>query len=491
SLYIWSCGCATGEEPYSIAILLDQLKKGYLKFLDYKIIASDIDKNAIEHAKKGLYDEYALHKTPKEYKEIYFSKHDTPTGSKYLISNEIKEKVEFYNEDLIKTNNKVNKFNVIFCRNLFLYINTESRTKLMRILEKNLKPDGFLFLGKTESLMSIKHNFKLVDVSNRIFIRSNYNRNDVVSNIDKIVEKKHLPKRKEEIIQRQINENSKKDIKPKVQNIKDNKDSFRESKTNQYYRERLIEQKKPNAQDLERREKNIKIQENQIYLELQELKKKEKRLFLREKFLEQQEELIKKIKLREKELYLREKQLKQRIESINQYDYSKSKSELILPVGHFVLLNSYDECVKYRRFSIYGLGSGIALILRDNINKIYGISHIEFPNSNDREMGIDLRFPHRFVDTSVNDLFNQLIYNGANKKHLRAIIIGGAKIFNDLNSPHQKNIDAIRKELKNLNIIIEQEDLGGLSERHIIFDTIDNSIYIKKSWESDFRKIRL
>ena len=106
-------------------------------------------------------------------------------------------------------------------------------------------------------------------------------------------------------------------------------------------------------------------------------------------------------------------------------------------------------------------------------------------------MGIDLRFPHRFVDTSVNDLFNQLIYNGANKKHLRAIIIGGAKIFNDLNSPHQKNIDAIRKELKNLNIIIEQEDLGGLSERHIIFDTIDNSIYIKKSWESDFRKIRL
>ena len=293
-MYIWSCGCATGEEPYSIAILLDQLKKGYLKFLDYKIIASDIDKNAIEHAKKGLYDEYALHKTPKEYKEIYFSKHDTPTGSKYLISNEIKEKVEFYNEDLIKTNNKVNKFNVIFCRNLFLYINTESRTKLMRILEKNLKPDGFLFLGKTESLMSIKHNFKLVDVSNRIFIRSNYNRNDVVSNIDKIVEKKHLPKRKEEIIQRQINENSKKDIKPKVQNIKDNKDSFRESKTNQYYRERLIEQKKPNAQDLERREKNIKIQENQIYLELQELKKKEKRLFLREKFLEQQEELIKK-----------------------------------------------------------------------------------------------------------------------------------------------------------------------------------------------------
>ena len=121
-LRIWSAPCATGDEPYSIAMILDQLKKQNSNFPYFYIVASDIDTNALKIAKNGIYGEYALHETHQSYVTSYFSKQNTNLGPKYILNKEIKEKVEFIQEDIIKGHRKDQKYDVIFCRNLFIYI---------------------------------------------------------------------------------------------------------------------------------------------------------------------------------------------------------------------------------------------------------------------------------------------------------------------------------------------------------------------------------
>ena len=109
-IYIWSCGCATGEEPYSIAMMCDKLAKSISNFPEFEIIASDIDKNAIDLARTGIYGEYSIHDTPQYYLNTYFKKTDTPIGSKYSIGKIIKEKVKILKKPLtqLKMKNREN-----------------------------------------------------------------------------------------------------------------------------------------------------------------------------------------------------------------------------------------------------------------------------------------------------------------------------------------------------------------------------------------------
>ena len=86
---IWSAPCATGDEPYTIAMMLDQFKNTINDFPEFKIVASDIDKNALEIAQKGIYGEYAIHETPKMLINTYFSKQDTELGPKYILDKKI------------------------------------------------------------------------------------------------------------------------------------------------------------------------------------------------------------------------------------------------------------------------------------------------------------------------------------------------------------------------------------------------------------------
>ena len=165
------------------------------------------------------------------------------------------------------------------------------------------------------------------------------------------------------------------------------------------------------------------------------------------------------------------------------------KGELYIPIGYYGLINKYDKNEKAIKFSIHGLGSGIALILKDTINKVFAISHISFPDSTKSKTDYHLLFPHTFIDTSVKNLVNKLTYNGAEKENITAIIVGGAKLFMDYDLTFQENIDAIKKELMTLQIKIEIEELGGISERSLIYDTMTNSLFIQKTWENEFRKI--
>lgn len=82
-----------------------------------------------------------------------------------------------------------------------------------------------------------------------------------------------------------------------------------------------------------------------------------------------------------------------------------------------------------------------------------------------------------------------MIYNGADESNIRALIVGGAKLFLDYDMTYQENLDVVKNELKSLEIEVDAEDTGGLSERSIIYDTINDTLYVRKSWEFQYRKI--
>ena len=169
---IWSCPCASGEEPYSIAMILNNLKAQIPNFPIYKIVATDIDEKAISLAKLGIYNEESTKEISNYYENKYFKKFEDYFGYKYSINNEIKNNVEFINEDATSGHKKRLKYDIVFCRYLLIYFNRDNRDKFLRNLENQLTQGGLLFLGKTETIFNSQTNFKLVDSKNHIYIKT-------------------------------------------------------------------------------------------------------------------------------------------------------------------------------------------------------------------------------------------------------------------------------------------------------------------------------
>ncbi|MFX1345401.1 MAG: CheR family methyltransferase [Promethearchaeota archaeon] len=175
SINIWSCPCATGEEPYSIAMIINNLETQVPRFPNYRIVASDIAHDAIEKAKIGIYTNDSMKEISDYYENKYFTKQKTHFGHNNLISENIKSKVEFIEEDVTKVHNRPYKYDIIFCRYLLIYFDRENRAKFLKILENRLVENGILILGKTETLFDSWGSLKLIDSRNRIYIKSHSN----------------------------------------------------------------------------------------------------------------------------------------------------------------------------------------------------------------------------------------------------------------------------------------------------------------------------
>lgn len=143
-LKIWSTACSTGDEPYSIVMVLNS----FIPLSDIKIIASDIDKEALRKAKTGLYSEKSLEKLPGEYLAKYFTKN----ANSYLVKEEIKNQVEFIQHNMLKDEYPTN-CDLIVCRNVLIYFTEEAKTLIYRRLNNALKTEGLLFLGCTEQII--------------------------------------------------------------------------------------------------------------------------------------------------------------------------------------------------------------------------------------------------------------------------------------------------------------------------------------------------
>ena len=142
---IWSAACSTGDEPYSLAILLSK----FLPLNKVKIYATDIDKRVMEKAEAGLYHVKSLKALPEEFLNKYFVKINDRT---YQISDAIKSCVEFKHHDLLKDPYPSN-CDLIVCRNVLIYFTDEAKNKIYTDFNKALKKDALLFVGSTEQII--------------------------------------------------------------------------------------------------------------------------------------------------------------------------------------------------------------------------------------------------------------------------------------------------------------------------------------------------
>ncbi len=159
SITLWSVGCSSGEEPYTLAIIIREMLDN-LDSWNISILAVDIDTDAIEKAKTGIYDERSVKYVPLEYIEKYFS---ILNDGKYRISEEIKSMVSFSYLNLGDrlSLRRYRGFDFIFCRNVLIYFDDISRKQVVDHFYIALNRGGYIFLGSSESLNRITNAFKL------------------------------------------------------------------------------------------------------------------------------------------------------------------------------------------------------------------------------------------------------------------------------------------------------------------------------------------
>lgn len=147
-LKFWSAGCATGEEPYSLAI--SYLKNDSSDDITCKITASDLDDNALGFARNGEYPTKTLKNLSSSEKRDFFEEVDDEGG---VVKQKLKDLIKFKRQDIFKSGSE-QRFDLILCRNLMIYFNNEAKKELMERLVESLNDGGFLVIGMAENLRS-------------------------------------------------------------------------------------------------------------------------------------------------------------------------------------------------------------------------------------------------------------------------------------------------------------------------------------------------
>ncbi len=165
---IWSGASSTGEEPYSIAIALTEFAKK--NNIEFKIHASDINSEVIAEAKEGRYDQRAVKEVPESLRKKYFKEVPAKRGDgvEYVVSDEIKRKVTFFEHNLQHTA-PLKNMDIIFLRNVLIYFDKDIKEKVVNLLEPSIKPKGYFFISLSENLNDIRTGLKLIESG--IFIK--------------------------------------------------------------------------------------------------------------------------------------------------------------------------------------------------------------------------------------------------------------------------------------------------------------------------------
>jgi len=156
TLRIWSAGCSTGEEPYSIAVTLCESLK-FAEAWDMEILATDISRRALRHAERGVYSRRSLQDEPEARVETYF----TPTKHGFHVRPRIRRMVSFAQMNLAESV-YVGKFDCIFCMNVLMYFSEARRLAILRRFYDALEPGGYFLLGHAETLSNSPVTFEPV-----------------------------------------------------------------------------------------------------------------------------------------------------------------------------------------------------------------------------------------------------------------------------------------------------------------------------------------
>lgn len=159
-LRIWSAACATGEEPLTIAIALNEA--GWFERAPIEILASDASTKAIERAVRGVYKERAFRNLPAHLRERYFE----PEGSGWRVRSDIHSRVKWKIANLIEESQiaPLASADFIFCRNVFIYFSESAIGQVVRSFSRYIRPPGYLFVGAAESLLRLTTDFTLAEI---------------------------------------------------------------------------------------------------------------------------------------------------------------------------------------------------------------------------------------------------------------------------------------------------------------------------------------
>jgi len=161
---IWSAACSTGQEPYSISITVQEfLNTRPGAFNDVQIVATDISPSVLEEARAGYYDPMVLSRgLPADIKQRYFQRDNAHWAERWQVRAEIRNRVRFSQANLLASYAPLGRFDVIFCRNVLIYFSSESKTDILTRMAAALNPNGYLFLGASESIAQYSDAFEMV-----------------------------------------------------------------------------------------------------------------------------------------------------------------------------------------------------------------------------------------------------------------------------------------------------------------------------------------
>lgn len=162
---IWSAGCSTGEEPYTLAIILLEMLPEPEKWT-IEILASDINTRVLDFARKGYYNSRSVKDVPLEYLERYF----TPHRELQLLNSKVRNMVKLKLINLMEEREMKAQveYDIIFCRNVLIYFTPESRLSVLDSYYRSLKKGGYIYLGHSESVARITDAFKMERIGNSI-----------------------------------------------------------------------------------------------------------------------------------------------------------------------------------------------------------------------------------------------------------------------------------------------------------------------------------
>jgi chemotaxis protein methyltransferase CheR len=159
-LRFWSAGCSTGEESYTLAMILLEETLSSLKGWTFEVVATDLNDRSVAKAQEGVYNDYAVRNVPPEFMKKYFTK----VGSEYRVADVVKSRITFSRLNMLDDSKMLfmRGLDVIFCCNVLIYFDGKSKTRTVQHFHNALLPNGYFFLGQSESLYGISDRFHLV-----------------------------------------------------------------------------------------------------------------------------------------------------------------------------------------------------------------------------------------------------------------------------------------------------------------------------------------
>lgn len=172
SVRIWSAACSSGQEPYSISIMVEEFKKQQMGVLSkqVQIVATDLSTSILDQAKSGNYDKLSvLRGLSQERLERYFDNSDSET---WKVKSFVKERVDFRILNLMDSYTSLGKFDMVFCRNVLIYFNADLKRQILQKIHGCLKSGGVLYVGSSESLSGASDLFEMVKCEPGIYYRA-------------------------------------------------------------------------------------------------------------------------------------------------------------------------------------------------------------------------------------------------------------------------------------------------------------------------------